>query len=184
MHLFFAGIKHCGKSTIARLLSEEYNKPFKDTDDLITDLIAPLSVREFYQSHGKDSFNQLEFFALSHYLQDKDQEQIIALGGGACDNKPLIHLCKEQGALIYLFLDEETLWKRIIKDGIPPFLQADSPRSSFHDLYMVRNERYQQFCTLLITLDGSKSPQENLHTIKQSLQQGGLLWDQTLLETQ
>ena len=49
------GIKHCGKSTQARLLSRHYSVPSFDTDDLITEITGK-TPREIYSSEGKEAF--------------------------------------------------------------------------------------------------------------------------------
>ena len=56
MNLFFTGMKHSGKTTFARGTAERFSLTWADADDLILERIAPLSVREFYRSEGKEAF--------------------------------------------------------------------------------------------------------------------------------
>ena len=136
--LFLVGIKHSGKSALGRLASSVIpNATFYDSDDYVIPLLAPpyTSIRQFYGSEGQAAFMALELEAVKSILQQAEGElAIIALGGGACDNTPLITLMQRVGKIIYLQVDSETLFKRIVKGG-SPFLDSDDPASSFDTLY-------------------------------------------------
>ena len=64
--LYFTGIKHSGKTTQARLVSERLSLPFSDADDLILKEINT-SIREFYKEYGKEAFMEKEYDAVSLY---------------------------------------------------------------------------------------------------------------------
>ncbi|MFA5447178.1 MAG: shikimate kinase [Sphaerochaeta sp.] len=160
-HLFLSGIKHSGKTTTARHLSHLSHLPWVDLDQLIEQAITPYpTIRDFYRAEGQVAFSALEYKTLSTFLSAANEPYIIALGGGACDNGPLMELVGQHGKLIYLIVDEETLYERIARTGIPPFLDHANPRTSFAELYARRHERYSKSADLLIQLPVSLSADE------------------------
>ncbi len=152
-HLYFCGIKHSGKSTLGRLAAQALEYSWVDLDDLVLQDIAPCrSIREFYQRAGKESFMEEEVQALRTFLSTRKTPYIISLGGGASDNQALIELIKESGKLVYLEVEEPVLLERILKGGIPPFLDHSDPQSSFASLYERRHARYSNICDIMVRL--------------------------------
>lgn len=172
MRIFFlVGIKHSGKSNLgsyaASYLHADYSVEFVDTDDLIlAGMPKPgMGIRDFYRSEGEQAFMSLEYSALRDHLDsikdDKDSIHIIATGGGACDNQLLVDLMQTTGTIIYLCVPEQTLFGRIMKGGLPPFLSSDDPEDSFHRLYTRRDGRYRQISNFVVRLYDCQSVQEN-----------------------
>ena len=62
------GIKHCGKSTQAKLLAAAIGAAIYDTDDIILQRTG-MDARTLYKSQGKDAFMQAELEACQ-YLRD------------------------------------------------------------------------------------------------------------------
>ncbi|MGD1816929.1 MAG: shikimate kinase [Pleomorphochaeta sp.] len=148
MTYFFAGIKHSGKSTHARLFAEYKNLPFYDLDKYIEENINYPSVRALYKAEGKEAFMEQEYICLKKLLKENPQDKVIALGGGICENPKAFDLCDN---LIFLDLDEEVLFKRINFLGLPPFLEGD-PINKFHILYNKRRPLYKEKAKITIKL--------------------------------
>ena len=152
-YLFFCGIKHCGKSTLGRMLAPKMGTFCIDNDELIlSDEPKYSSLRSLYKTEGKESFMKKETSALKKFLEKNHEACIVSLGGGACDNLPLISLIKNYGKIVYLQVDEQVLLKRILKDGIPPFLDKQNIQLSFSALYADRHERYRKLSDIMIKL--------------------------------
>jgi shikimate kinase len=155
-HVYLCGIKHSGKSSLARAIAPRLGVDWVDLDDLVLAAIAPYqTIREFFRQQGSEAFMAEERRALECFLASCAQPSIIALGGGACDNTELMAQVSESGLSIYLEVDEEQLYRRIITGGVPPFLNASDPRSSFAMLYRRRHGLYSQLCDILIQLPDS-----------------------------
>ncbi len=181
--MYLVGIKHSGKSQIGRqvskLLNEQLTTSFIDTDDLVHSHITPAytSIREFYRRQGKDSFMAVEHMALKAFLStfeeqlNADGRLIIATGGGACDNVELIDLMKRTGKIVYLKVDEDALFRRIVVDGIPPFLESIDPKMTFHGLYSERNAKYSKIADFVLELFDSNSVNENSAVLAEYLRQ-------------
>ena len=98
-----------------------------------------------------------------------EEELVISLGGGAADNDPLMKMVKERGTLVYLYLKEAHLLERILRGGIPPFLDEKDVEGSFHRLYERRNRRYSKDCNHLIQLPFDQAKEENVELVLSSL---------------
>ncbi len=151
--LFFCGIKHCGKSTLGKLVARQLGYNWADLDDLVLKEISGYqSIRSFYREQGQLAFQREEYKALQQFLSHTQGPSLVSLGGGACDNAKLVQLAKQYGRLIYLYVEEGVLLERILKGGVPPFLDSNDPKGSFSDLYTQRDERYRNICDFMVRL--------------------------------
>lgn len=66
--IILCGIKHCGKSTLGKMLAAALGLDFYDTDDLIFEQTG-MDARAIYKSQGKDAFMAAELKACE-YLQE------------------------------------------------------------------------------------------------------------------
>lgn len=152
-HLFFCGIKHSGKSTLGRLYARHQNLKWVDLDDLIRGTLpSGMSIRDFYRLQGKEAFQAKETSALNTLLRETDVPLVVSLGGGASDNPDLLSIAKANGKLVYLQVAEQILLNRILRGGVPPFLDPDDIEGSFHALYDRRHKVYGKVCDILIQL--------------------------------
>ncbi len=152
MTYFFAGIKHSGKSTHAKLFAKYKKLAFYDLDKYIEKNIKYDSVRQLYKNEGKKAFMIEEYNCLKKLLDEDSRDKVIALGGGICENTNAFELCDN---LIFLDIDEKTLFNRINFLGLPPFLEED-PINQFHQLYIKRRPLYLNNAKLVIKLDDMK----------------------------
>lgn len=166
--LFLVGVKHSGKSSLGRaacrILARSQIAHFYDVDELIVAALPPpyTTIREFYRLEGQSAFMELEMKALQCALETLPQGLVVfALGGGACDNLPLVELMQSTGKIIYLAVEEATLLKRIIRGSLPPFLDKDDPESSFRTLYRQRDAQYRQLSDYVLQLYDCRSIEEN-----------------------
>lgn len=138
---------------MGRMVAQQFGSEWVDNDELLhAHLGSYSSVREFYRGEGKRAFMDLEFATLKEYVEHSKRGAIISLGGGACDNIPLVEFIKERGKVIYLMVEEPILLKRILKGGVPAFLDASNPEASFAALYQSRHERYGTICDIMVKL--------------------------------
>lgn len=182
-YIYILGIKHSGKSALGKATADMLSITFFDLDAMILELcdqspLSGLSIREIYKLVGKDQFMLLEVIALNQFIYFSEHSRIpgvqehiiIALGGGACDNEPLMELLQNTGYLIYLEAPEALLYSRIIQGGIPPFLDPEDPEASFHDLYVQRDRRYKQYADDSIPISVSSEIEENALLLVKSIQ--------------
>lgn len=178
--LFFAGIKHSGKTTMARLCAKRLGIPCHDNDDLLFETIHDEypDVRTFYRAVGPERFMKQEAAALRDFINkgiprsmepSAKPKMIIALGGGACDNDELMDIVKRHGMSCYLANDPQVLLKRILRHGVPPFLDPEDTEGSFAKLYERRDGLYRSICDFVIQLPDCENPEDTCDFLLESL---------------
>ena len=166
----FLGVKHCGKSTQAALLAQKLNALLLDSDELLkTKYASEYSVgiekaapRAIMQRHGEEFFRRFEAGVIREFLKNKPEKPcVLALGGGVADNAFLtVGELKELGFLIFLKIDPEIAYKRIVVGGLPPFLQCDDPHGKFLQICQKRMPRCEELADLIVTIQGDGDPED------------------------
>ncbi len=184
--IILLGIKHCGKSTLGRMLASQFRCPFFDTDDIITEMTGR-TPREIYQEEGEQAFMEAEARAcehLEHNLASLDEdEHIIAAGGGICNNQQALDSLQRLGFFLFLEVPEEVAAQRILneiewEDGtmknLPAYIARENPDSPedvariFSGFYKERTSRYRRLAQIACQLVNG-SPEENCQLIQQAL---------------
>lgn len=182
------GIKHCGKSTQGRLLAKQFDCPFFDTDDEVTNLTGK-SPRQIYTEQGKEAFIEAEKLACQK-LADKLSSinmAVIATGGGICNNPAALEVLHKVGTFVFLNADEKTAANRIVweikydSDGkmmnLPAYIANKNPanvkdvRNIFHDFYEERQKIYKDLCDVEVKMEHSSSKTENMNRILNKLKE-------------
>ncbi|MBI9101423.1 MAG: hypothetical protein JEY99_03330 [Spirochaetales bacterium] len=163
--LILMGMKHTGKSTLGRTIAKKRNLPFYDLDDLLEkeaqkmgrdfpESVRPVC-REIYR-YSKDLFQKLELMAGEMAASIMEKETIVlALGGGAIENRGLMEILKAAGRLIFLDESADLLYERIIRGGIPSFLDPENPKGSFLTIYEKRCALYYETAETVVKLRGA-----------------------------
>lgn len=174
-HIILTGIKHSGKTSVGKLLAARLGRTFIDVDRVLESLYDPqggFTCREIYQKHGRDFFRSLETEAVKHIFEKYSLNEllILAAGGGLIENKGALVLLKEFGLFIYLKEQPEVLFKRIVKRGIPPFLDKNNPRQSFYLLYEKRSELLETYADITFSAQG-RSVRECSDTLERIIEE-------------
>ena len=161
-NIVFLGIKHCGKSTQGQLLSARLGRQFLDTDEMLSQSYmreygsscGESSPREIMKRHGEEFFRRFEAETIRSYQQKAQPEPVVmALGGGVPCNEFLSTAeLKKLGVLVYLAIDVDTAFRRIISHGVPPFLHSSDPYSKFTAIYEKRSPRYCELADITIAV--------------------------------
>jgi shikimate kinase len=110
MRYFIIGFKSSGKTTIGKKLARRLKMDFVDLDEWI-ELREGINVPELYTRLGDEGFRVKEWEALKEVI--KKDNIVISLGGGApchCDN---MNLMEQNGEVIYIRVDNDTLVSRL-----------------------------------------------------------------------
>ena len=149
-NLVLTGFMGTGKSTVGRLVAQQLERPFVDSDELIVRR-AGKSVAAVFAAEGEARFRELERCV----CQDLAAQQglVIATGGGAlldaCNRRAL----ERNGLLVCLLAAPETIRARLAQEaGRPLFNQ------NWEALYRERLSGYGSIPQQLVT-DGRR-PQE------------------------
>ena len=133
-NLVLTGMMGSGKTTIGKSLSKRLNMQFADIDDVIEKKNG-LSISAFFDQRGEKNFRDEEEKESKNFL--KKTNIVIALGGGAFINENIRNEIKIKSVSIWLDLDIEILYKRIILNQKRPLLK----NSSKEELKRILNER-------------------------------------------
>ena len=112
MNIVLIGYRGSGKSTVGRRLASRMERRFVDTDDLIESQEGQIS--DIVESHGWDYFRALEKKIIEKV--SKENNLVIALGGGAVLDPVNIVNLERNGFIIWLKADQQTLLKRVDED--------------------------------------------------------------------
>ncbi len=177
MNIILMGVKHSGKSTQGRIISEKLGLPFFDTDDVIQNLFGK-SAREIYTESGEEGFKEAEVCACSFIQKEVSETEkkkaIIATGGGICCNEKAISLLKKDSLFVFLCVDEEVATERILREvkigsngnleNLPAYIAKKNPHTLedvqkiFSAFFSERQALYQKIAD--ITVSVSSSPKE------------------------
>jgi shikimate kinase len=110
MKIFLIGFMGCGKSTLGKKLALKLGYTFVDIDKEIERKVN-MSITEYFQKNGEDSFRELESSLLK--TMDLAENSVIATGGGAPCYFDNLQWMNENGTTIYLSLSPKALAKRL-----------------------------------------------------------------------
>ena len=192
--IILLGIKHCGKSTLGRMLAAQFNCPFFDTDDIITEMTGS-PPRKIYQEEGEQAFMEAEARAcehLEHHIASLgEDEYIIATGGGICNNQRALDSLQRLGFFLFLEVPEEIAAQRILdeiewEDGtmknLPAYIASENPSTPeevatiFSGFYKERTARYRKLAQITCRLKG-ETPEENCQLLREALFSQDCRWD-------
>lgn len=161
------GIKHAGKTSVAKALAELTGLPTSDTDVLIQERYnkwtnSYLSLREVYQEMGETKFRQLEAMTVQQFSSNLGC--IVSLGGGVLSNPFFTEECRKKlGFLCCLDVSDEIAYQRILQNGLPPFL-ADKPDpfSAFCEMNRTRRAVFREQADFILEIKDDKmlTPEE------------------------
>lgn len=151
MNTILIGFKHCGKTSVGRMLAEQTGRPFLDTDHLIEQLFLTrekefLSVQAIYQTRGESYFRRLEKEVI-HQLTDLS-DSVVATGGGSVLDPENVKQLQQLGKLIYLAASFEVIQARLATQTAAVFI-----KESASEQYQARKERYHEAADLMICVD-------------------------------
>lgn len=150
---FLIGFMGSGKSTIAKLLADD----FVDLDTVIVDKIG-MSISEFFEQFGEAKFRELETETLKSL---STTHQIISTGGGIVMSEENRQFLKDADVnVVYLEGDFDKLYARILadKENIRP-IAISRTREELFEIYQHRADLYDAVATHKICVT-DKTPEE------------------------
>ena len=151
-HIFLYGPPGTGKSTIGRILARNLKLPFIDLDRVI-ESNAGMSIPQIMVQQGEETFRDLETSALKKVI--KQNESMIALGGGALLRNENRILVETHGKVILLMAELETLFKRLKRSPHQRPLLAGGLLEKLSSLLENRREHYNSFLLYLAVDQGT-----------------------------
>jgi shikimate kinase/protein tyrosine phosphatase (PTP) superfamily phosphohydrolase (DUF442 family) len=140
LNVYLIGMMGCGKSTTGNLLAQKLGYRFFDTDKVITQATG-LTVSQIFAEAGEAEFRKVETQVLSQL--SAYTRLVVATGGGiVLERMNWSHM--QQGLVIWLEVEPETLLNRLKEDTTRPLLQNADPQQTLRILLAQRSHLYAQ----------------------------------------
>jgi len=141
MRIFLAGFMGTGKSSVGRLLAQRLGLRFIDMDEEIEGEEG-LSIPQIFQDKGESYFRQKEKEWVKRLVKENDI--VVALGGGTVVDEENLRLLKETGTLILLKASPQIIYERTKNYTHRPLLNVENPLSRIEELLARREEFYNR----------------------------------------
>lgn len=163
MRVAFIGFMGSGKSTSGKALASDLGIEFIDLDKYIEETQGKTIASIFYE-FGEPHFREIEKRALKDIIETKQNDYVLACGGGIILNEQNRKLLKQNTHCFFLNVDSTTLTDRLFyqKENRP--LIRDKNRGemiTFIDQELERRMSFYKETGYEITLTGK----EDLHFI-------------------
>lgn len=173
LKIIMLGVKHSGKTSIGKKISDILKWPFHDLDESIelqTRALTGSSIRDFFHIEERARFLTIEKQCLDTYLRSRPAPWILSTGGGIIENENALKLIPHDAVKVFLHNDPQVLFRRIEKKGLPPFLSGEDPYDAFMRIYTDRMTRYKEIADIIVVL-GNGSKDENTEIVLQSIKE-------------
>ncbi len=184
-NVYLIGMMGSGKTTLGKLLANQLNYKFADTDALV-EADTKQTVAQIFADVGEVGFRQIEHKILAEVATNN--HFVIATGGGIVLNSAnWTHL--KNGITIWLDLAPDQLYQRLRSSHqVRPLLATPDPLSTLRDIYSQRHRLYAQ-ANLRVPIDCNDSPQKAseqlfmalVHKFEQNLEFGNKSSDKSKL---
>jgi shikimate kinase len=138
------GFSGCGKSSVGPALAQQLDMRFHDTDAILEKRYR-MPVSRIFARHGEISFRSSEKDVIAALLRESETGQVIALGGGAFEDRDTRRLIKARTAVIYLSCSQRVLYRRLRDQSDRPLLgdlTGQGLRSDIKRLLHARRPHY------------------------------------------
>lgn len=167
-NFFICGFMGCGKSTLAKLISQKTNFNFVDTD-LEIEKLFKCSIPAIFAKFGELQFRKAETQILKKLVKQKNL--IVATGGATLILNNNFKLLNNHCKIIFIDSSFEVCFNRI-ENSNRPLLKKLGPLE-LHHLFLERQKIYRKIAHETIVENTSLSTKTKLKTaltiIKQNL---------------
>lgn len=150
-NIFLIGFMGCGKSTMARILSDETGKELVEMDETIEDENA-MSINEIFEKYGEQHFRDLESQLIVR-IADRGGA-VVSCGGGAVLREENVKNMRRNGKVLYLSATPETIYERVRHSTKRPLLNGNMNMEYIAQLMEKRLDFYENAADEVICVDG------------------------------
>lgn len=149
--LSFIGMPGAGKSTLGKLVAEQLDIRFIDTDDLIAAKVG-CSLQAYLTEYGYIALREVEESVL---LETDFNDAVVSTGGSAVYSANAMHRLAKLGPCIYLRATIESILQRVSNYG-ERGIAADKS-TTLEQLYLERTSLYEKYAQLTFDTDSVKA---------------------------
>ena len=152
-NIFLIGFMGCGKSTIARVLSEKLGIEQVEMDELIVKEQG-MPITKIFEKYGEEKFRDIETDLLKR-LQQKDGV-IVSCGGGAVLREENRRIMKDSGVIIWLTAKPKTILERVKHGTNRPVLNGHMNVEYITELMERRRTCYEGAADFKVSTDAKE----------------------------
>ncbi len=165
-NIILVGMMGAGKTTVGKLLARHLGKTFIDSDEEIQRRTG-VTIPHIFDVEGEAGFRARESSIIQELL--KQDNIVLATGGGAILSPHNRSQMKENGVVVYLKSSVHDLWQRTRHDHNRPLLLTANPRAKLQELHELRDPLYLEAADMVIPT-GKQSVQILLERLQQKLE--------------
>jgi len=147
-NLALVGFMGTGKTSVGRLVAEQLNFEFLDTDELIQAKTGR-TIADIFSHDGEAAFREMERQVVIDLASR--HKVVISTGGGLPTNQENLAKLKSYALVVCLWSSPERIWERVRHQSHRPLLHDSDPQQKIRDLLRVRDPFYKQADVLMNT---------------------------------
>lgn len=155
-NIILIGPMGSGKTSTGRVLAKEINHVFLDTDEEVTRRTG-VSIAYIFDIEKESGFREREYQALKSLM--KNENSVIATGGGIVTHKQSRKLIKNHANIVYLKTGIQKQIERATVSENRPLLIDTDPEKKLKELMLTRAPLYEEISNIKINTD-KKTPKE------------------------
>ena len=145
-NIILVGLMGCGKTSVGKVLARLLDKTFVDSDHEI-ERVTGVRIPVIFEIEGEAGFRAREHKMIAQLV--KQNNLLLATGGGAILSQENRDLLKANGTVIYLRAPVKSLLKRTQRDRNRPLLRVPDPAAKLTELYELRDPLYREVAHLI-----------------------------------
>lgn len=139
-NIYLIGPMGAGKTTIGKLLAQELQLPFYDSDKVIEEQTG-VDIATIFAYEGEDGFRKREVKTLQELT--KLCGIVLATGGGGVLDAQNRRVLQENGVVVYISCSADKLLQRTSHDKKRPLLQDKNPAETIATMLKQRQKLYE-----------------------------------------
>ena len=151
MNIVLIGYRCSGKTEVGKILARELGRDFLDSDTLI-EREAGSSIQGFVSKKGWDHFREMEKTVIKKIA--KNNNLVIATGGGIVMDKENVSNLKKNGWIVWLKANPSVIKDRMRKEQgsgkLRPSLAGSDPIGEIEQVLNLRTPLYEKASDLMV----------------------------------
>jgi shikimate kinase len=155
--LYLIGFMGTGKTSIGKLLSEQLECRFIDTDSVIEEQ-EQTTISEIFRIKGEASFREMEKRVLKSLTEKyKGNGFVMSTGGGMPCVPENLHYMRQKGRLIYIKSSIDDIMERVKESNTRPLIHRLEKKGDVREgLKSLLEERERYYSTADIAVTNNK----------------------------
>lgn len=154
--IFLVGFSAAGKTTVAKILSEELRLDHVDLDSVVESTTGK-NTGQLFSENGQDEYRELEYKLLKKLVTGR-KISIYSLAGGSVIKKENRNLIRKKGIVVWLATSPKTVFTRLERVGkshlaFTPLMNSLEAEKFLEMILMFRNPYYESVADLVISTD-------------------------------